>query len=90
MCGICGKMNLNNVPVEEALIRQMTSCLAHRGPDDEGVYIKNNIGLGHRLLSVIDVSYNAHQPMSNEGGTIWLVCLLAGSTRNIITFIVLG
>lgn len=73
MCGICGKINLNNAPIEEALIRQMTSCLSHRGPDDEGIYIKNNIGLGHRRLSVIDISYNAHQPMSNEDGTIWIV-----------------
>jgi asparagine synthase (glutamine-hydrolysing) len=73
MCGICGKINLNNEPVDEVLLKSMTSCLSHRGPDDEGIYIKNNVGLGHRRLSIIDLSPLAHQPMSNEDGTIWIV-----------------
>jgi asparagine synthase (glutamine-hydrolysing) len=73
MCGICGKINLNNEPIDEALLRKMTSCLSHRGPDDEGLYIKGNVGLGHRRLSIIDLSQFAHQPMSNEDGTIWIV-----------------
>jgi asparagine synthase (glutamine-hydrolysing) len=73
MCGICGKINLNNEPIDKALLRKMTSCLSHRGPDDEGLYIKGNVGLGHRRLSVIDLSQFAHQPMSNEDGTIWIV-----------------
>ena len=73
MCGICGKINLNNKPVEAALPRRMTACLSHRGPDDEGFYVKNNIGLGHRRLSIIDLSPLAHQPMSNEDGTVWIV-----------------
>src|SRR4030042_6495878 len=73
MCGICGKINLNNEPVDEALLKRMTSYLSHRGPDDEGIYIKNNVGLGQRRLSIIDLSPLAHQPMSNEDGTIWIV-----------------
>lgn len=73
MCGICGKINFNNEPVDEALLKKMTSCLSHRGPDDEGIYIKNNIGLGHRRLSIIDLSSFASQPMSNEDETIWIV-----------------
>ncbi len=73
MCGICGKINLNNEPIDEALLRKMTSCLSHRGPDDEGLYIKGNVSLGHRRLSIIDLSQFAHQPMSNEDGTIWIV-----------------
>jgi asparagine synthase (glutamine-hydrolysing) len=73
MCGICGKINLNNKPVDEALLKRMTSCLSHRGPDDEGLYIKGNVGLGHRRLSIIDLSPLAHQPMSNEDGTVWIV-----------------
>jgi asparagine synthase (glutamine-hydrolysing) len=73
MCGICGKINLNNEPIDEALLKRMTLCLSHRGPDDEGLYIKNNIGLGHRRLSIIDLSPLAHQPMSNEDGTVWIV-----------------
>src|SRR4030043_2364064 len=73
MCGICGKINLNGDPVNETLLKKMTSCLSHRGPYDEGIYIKNNVGLGHRRLSIIDLSPLAHQPMSNEDGTIWIV-----------------
>jgi len=73
MCGICGKINLNNEPVSETLVKRMTSCLSHRGPDDEGIYIKGNVSLGHRRLSIIDLSPLAHQPMSNEDGSIWIV-----------------
>lgn len=73
MCGICGKINFNSEPVSEALLKSMTSCLSHRGPDDEGIYLKNNIGLGHRRLSIIDLSPLAHQPMSNEDETVWIV-----------------
>ncbi|MEW6108621.1 MAG: asparagine synthase (glutamine-hydrolyzing) [Nitrospirota bacterium] len=73
MCGICGKINLNSKPIDEALLREMTSVLLLRGPDDEGMYLKNNVGLGHRRLSIIDLSQLAHQPMSNEDGTIWIV-----------------
>lgn len=73
MCGICGKINLNNQPIDEALLKRMTLVLSHRGPDDEGIYVKNNVGLGHRRLSIIDLSALAHQPMSNEDGTIWIV-----------------
>lgn len=72
MCGICGKISLSG-HVEETLLKKMTSCLSHRGPDDEGFYLKNNIGLGHRRLSIIDLSPLARQPMSNEDETIWIV-----------------
>ncbi len=74
MCGICGKLNFeNNKPVERQLIQRMASALAHRGPDDEGVYVKGNIGLGHRRLSIIDLSPAGHQPMCNEDRTVWIV-----------------
>lgn len=82
MCGICGKISLNS-EIDESLMHRMARVLAHRGPDDEGVYIFHNkakaqgnnirLGLGHRRLSVIDVSSAGHQPMSNEDATIWLV-----------------
>lgn len=64
-----------NSDVNEALIRKMCGVLAHRGPDDEGVYLdpRVKIGLGHRRLSIIDLSPAGHQPMSNEDGTIWIV-----------------
>lgn len=73
MCGICGKLNFTNQKIDEALIRKMASTLVHRGPDDEGVYVKGNVGLGHRRLSIIDLSPAGHQPMCNEDGTIWIV-----------------
>ena len=76
MCGICGKLTFNGSPVEEDLIRQMASVMAHRGPDNDGFYTRQgnvSIGLGHRRLSIIDLSDAGQQPMSNEDKTIWLV-----------------
>ncbi len=45
--------------------------MVHRGPDDEGLFIERNVGLGHRRLSIIDLS-GGHQPMSNGNETIWI------------------
>jgi asparagine synthase (glutamine-hydrolysing) len=70
MCGICGKFSLKGVTQED--IRPMLEVLAHRGPDDEGIVVKDKIGLGNRRLSVIDLS-GGHQPISNEDGSIWIV-----------------
>ena len=100
MCGICGKISLNN-KVDEALIKRMCSVLAHRGPDDEGVRLlwesdshsanilraseasrEVKVGLGHRRLSIIDLSPAGHQPMSNEDGSVWIV--LNGEIYNFI------
>ena len=68
MCGICGiaiPTQLNRRVNENDLVR-MRDTLTHRGPDDAGVYINGGIGLGHRRLSIVDVS-GGHQPMSNSG-----------------------
>ncbi len=73
MCGICGKINFTSEPVTEQLIAGMASTLRHRGPDDEGVYVKGRVGLGHKRLSIIDLSPAGHQPMTNEDGTVWIV-----------------
>ncbi|MBI2902068.1 MAG: asparagine synthase (glutamine-hydrolyzing) [Candidatus Methylomirabilis oxyfera] len=74
MCGICGKVNRDpDAPVDEGAIRRMASALAHRGPDGEGVFVKDHVGLGHRRLAIIDLSPAGHQPMSNEDGSIWIV-----------------
>jgi len=73
MCGICGKMNFEqNNSIHPALIQSMLNTIRHRGPDDEGLYVKSSIGLGHRRLSIIDLSCG-HQPLSNEDGTVWIV-----------------
>src|SRR3989344_5104838 len=68
MCGIAGFYGNGG----EIILKKMTRSLAHRGPDDEGFYISQNIGLGHRRLSIIDLK-SGHQPMSNEDGTVWIV-----------------
>jgi len=77
MCGICGVVDYradNNL--EEDTLRRMCRKMQHRGPDDEGIYIKNNrlsVGLGHRRLSIIDLSAAGHQPIPNEDNSLWLV-----------------
>ena len=73
MCGICGKLNFDtDNPISESLLRQMCAVIVHRGPDDEGVYVNQNVGLGNRRLAVIDLSPAAHQPMPNENKSIWI------------------
>lgn len=63
MCGIVGIINLKNKPVSHKEIKKFRDSLFHRGEDDEGIFIKNNLGLGHRRLSIIDLSDKAKQPM---------------------------
>jgi asparagine synthase (glutamine-hydrolysing) len=63
MCGICGIINFNHQPVNETHIRTMMHIQKHRGPDDEGLFIEENIGIGFVRLSIIDLSVAGHQPM---------------------------
>lgn len=71
MCGINGIAfsNRSGRRVEESLLIQIRDVLHHRGPDDAGLYIDKNVGLGHRRLSIVDVA-SGHQPMPNEDKTI--------------------
>jgi asparagine synthase (glutamine-hydrolysing) len=73
MCGICGFVanGAGNALGREHLQR-MTDALIHRGPDEEGMYLQDRIGLGCRRLSIIDVA-GGHQPIANEDGTIRVV-----------------
>jgi len=81
MCGICGIVNYEGMPVAPEVLRGMTASLAHRGPDGDGTYFHSGngsrsgpaVGLGHRRLAVIDLSPNANQPMPNHDETLWLV-----------------
>ena len=67
MCGIVGIINTSTKAVSESVLRAMTSAMLHRGPDDHGTYINKNIGLGHRRLSILDLSPLGKQPMiSND------------------------
>ncbi len=71
MCGISGIINFDKTSVKEEEVRMMMQQMKHRGPDDEGVYIKNNIGLGFVRLSILDLSKAGHQPMfSNDGNYV--------------------
>jgi asparagine synthase (glutamine-hydrolysing) len=65
MCGIAGILHFSSKPVELASIRAMTDAIAHRGPDGEGLWVddQQRLALGHRRLSIIDLSDNASQPM---------------------------
>ena len=73
MCGICGQFNFaRNEPVESETVRQMTSSIAHRGPDDEGYFLSGRLGLGFRRLSIIDLA-GGHQPMSDAEETVWVI-----------------
>jgi asparagine synthase (glutamine-hydrolysing) len=63
MCGIAGLIHLNGDPVSPVILKKMTDAIAHRGPDGEGQWIEDNVGIGHRRLAIIDLSPAGHQPM---------------------------
>jgi asparagine synthase (glutamine-hydrolysing) len=74
MCGICGLVTTDaSERIDPATIIGMRDVLRHRGPDDAGVYTGGGIGLGHRRLSIIDLSAAGHQPMSSNDGSRWIV-----------------
>lgn len=66
MCGIVGKINLNNKNVKKEEIQKMVNVLRHRGPDGEKIYINNHIGFGHVLLKIQDLSDESLQPYEFE------------------------
>lgn len=74
MCGIVGIITLNNQKINESTLIGMRDAIKHRGPDDEGIYIneEKTVGIGHRRLSIIDLSPSGHQPMGNEDRSIWI------------------
>ena len=73
MCGICGILDFSNQGISQALLQKMTQSFSYRGPDDEGFLVDPPVGLGHRRLSIIDLSPLGRQPMSNEDDSIWLI-----------------
>ena len=68
MCGIAGILNFNQQPVAHSQIKAMTHIISHRGPDGEGQYIDEYVGLGHRRLAIIDLTPAGHQPMQTRDG----------------------
>jgi asparagine synthase (glutamine-hydrolysing) len=73
MCGINGILKFNHTKVDENQLLKMRDALEHRGPDDAGYFIQDNIGLGHRRLSIIDTSASGHQPFISENKRYALV-----------------
>ena len=72
MCGIAGIFNRDGRPADRDVLISMTRAMHHRGPDDEGIFLDRQVGLGHRRLSIIDRAAG-HQPMCNEDETVWIV-----------------
>src|SRR5438552_2644196 len=73
MCGIAGMVQSHpDGGVNSAAIHRMCEAIVHRGPDDEGIFVKAGAGLGMRRLSIIDLA-GGHQPIFNEDKTIWIV-----------------
>lgn len=75
MCGIVGFLQPTPVsPTREGVLKAMTHSLAHRGPDDHGLWFdpKAGVGLGHRRLAILDLSAQGHQPMCSKSGRYYL------------------
>ncbi|GAB6057099.1 asparagine synthase (glutamine-hydrolyzing) [Desulfonatronum parangueonense] len=73
MCGICGIFHLDGAPASPVLIQRMSDAIAHRGPDGEGAFIDGPLGLGHRRLSILDLSTLGRQPMQTPDGRFTIV-----------------
>ena len=73
MCGIVGRVNfLSRKPVDGVVLGRMNDLIAHRGPDDEGLYAAGHMGFGNRRLAIVDLSSAGHQPMSSEDRRLWI------------------
>lgn len=73
MCGIAGIVGANDdTRIDKAIIHRMCQTLVHRGPDDEGIHVRNGAGFGIRRLSIIDLA-GGHQPVFNEDRSVWVI-----------------
>lgn len=70
MCGVWSFAG--TLACDEGVVGRMRETLRHRGPDDGGTFVRDGVGLGHRRLSIVDLSDAGHQPMRNEDGTVWI------------------
>src|SRR5687767_14101210 len=73
MCGIAGIVGSGSAASREEVVRAMTGAIRHRGPDDEGFWHDDRCSLGHRRLSIIDLSPAGRNPMGNEDGSVQVV-----------------
>src|SRR5256885_16587084 len=72
MCGITGFVNNNDDAIDRPLLERMNRAIIPRGPDEDGFYVKENVGLAMRRLSIIDVA-GGQQPIHNVDRTKWLI-----------------
>jgi asparagine synthase (glutamine-hydrolysing) len=72
MCGIVGIVNNDQVPVNRSILEGMNRAIIHRGPDEDGFYVKENVGLAMRRLAIIDLK-GGQQPIHNHNRTKWIV-----------------
>jgi len=82
MCGIAGIVQCGNEPIQEERLRVMMQTIKHRGPDDEGLFITEHVGLGHVRLSILDLTEAGHQPMTDSSGRYTII--QNGETYNYI------
>ncbi len=73
MCGISGLYTQTRGSIDPELVVSMNKLIEHRGPDDEGLWHDENVALGHRRLSIIDLSVNGHNPMPSQNRRYWIV-----------------
>ena len=73
MCGIVGVFHRDGRMPDRVVVERMRDVMVTRGPDDAGLYIAEGVALGHRRLSIIDLSPAGHQPMPNEDDSVWVV-----------------
>lgn len=73
MCGIVGFVDKKGVKEKKEIIKKMADRIAHRGPDDEGFYVDKTVALGHRRLSIIDLTKSGAQPIYNEDKSMAIV-----------------
>ena len=74
MCGICGVVRFDGERPDPELLRAQLSVLRHRGPDDQGLWMRGPAALGQARLSILDVGPGGHQPLASEDDAIQLVC----------------
>ena len=73
MCGLVVMLGLAGRQADAAILNRMAQSIAHRGPDDSGMYLHHQVGFGFRRLSILDLSPTGHQPMTSEDGQLVIV-----------------
>src|SRR5947208_15017327 len=73
MCGLVVMLGLGGRQADAAVLSQMARSIAHRGPDDSGLYLHQQVGFGFRRLAILDLSPTGHQPMCSEDGELVIV-----------------